>query len=185
VSFRSGLAQSVYDFLDVGKSPHPADAIFVLPGNQETRIHGFRMWRFGYAPQLILSVSAPEGKKIEELNLESDGLLEEVTGQMPAGNSHYLFRIGRGGASCTPLRKMRSEAGALKEHLPDVRTLLVVAQPVQLRRAFTAFRRAFRRSGIQLTFVAVPEKISFASPSVRSEVWSEFGKYLRCLLLRF
>jgi len=149
VSFRSRLAETVYEFLDIGKSPRPADCIFVLAGRQEPQTHGINMWRFGYAPQLIQS--------------------EDIT-RKPS-------RKARPG--------IRSEARILAEHLRDkpVRSLLVVSSPMHLRRAALAFRRAFRKSGIELTFVAVPEKPAFSSEAVRAEVWSEFRRYLLSRLL--
>ena len=184
VSFRSRLAQSVYDFLDVGKSPRLADCIFVLAGKQERKIYGIKMWHFGYAAQLILSVERFEWRKFSELNLESDGGLKALVEQTPAKKRHFLVRLDRQDTICIPVHKgffgTRSEARAVAECLRNlsVRSLLVVSSPVHLRRVALAFRRAFRKSGIQLTFVAVPEKLSFAFPAERAPVWLEFCKYL-------
>jgi uncharacterized SAM-binding protein YcdF (DUF218 family) len=184
VNLRAKLAQSVYDLLDVGKSPRPADCIFVLAGKQEAKIYGIKMWRFGYAPQLILSVGRFEWRRFGDLNLESDGGLEALVAQTPAKKRHFLVRLDRQEAFCTQVQTgiggTRSEARILAEYLRDmpVRSLLVVSSPVHLRRVALLFRRAFRRSGIQLTFVAVPEKSSFVSSEARAEIWSEFLKYL-------
>jgi hypothetical protein len=189
VSLGSRIAQSLYDFLDVGKSPRPADCIFVPAGKQERKIYGIKMWRFGYARQLILSVGRFEWRKFNELDIESDGGLQALVEQIPHKTRHFLVRFDRQNTTCTFMQKglfgTRSEARSLAEYLRElpVRSLLVVSSPVHLRRVALAFRRAFRRSGIQLTFVAVPEKPSLASPAYRSEVWSEFGKYLLYKLL--
>jgi uncharacterized SAM-binding protein YcdF (DUF218 family) len=184
VSFRERIAQSVYDFLDVGKSPRPADCIFVLAGKQERKSYGIRMWRFGYASQLILSVGRFEWRKFSELDLESDGGLEAMVDQTPAKKRHFFVRLDRQEAFCTPVRTRllgtRSEARALADYLRDVpaRSLLVISSPAHLRRAALAFSRAFRKTRIQITFVAVPEKPSFALSETRTQIWSEFRKYV-------
>jgi hypothetical protein len=189
VNLTAKLVQSIHDFLDVGKSPRPADCIFVLAGKQERKIYGIKMWHFGYAAQLILSVGRFEWRGFSELNLESDGGLESMVDQTPPKKRHFLIRLDRQQTSCTPVQTglfgTRSEARALAEYLRElpVRTLLVVSSPAHLRRVALVFRRAFRKSGIHLTFVAVPEKLSFASSEARAEVWTEFWKFLFYRLL--
>src|SRR5512139_2962770 len=91
VSYRERLAQSVYDFLDVGKSPRPADCIFVLAGKQERKTYGIKMWHFGYAARLILSVGRFEWRKFGELGLDSDGGLEASVEQIPAKKRHFFI----------------------------------------------------------------------------------------------
>jgi hypothetical protein len=148
------IVSSLYDFLDVGKSPRPADCIFVIAGKEEQKDYGVKMWRFGYAAQLILS---------------ADGA---------------FFRLDRQDEVSTPVKKgffkMHTQARELARYMRElpVRSMLLVSSPANLRRAALVFGRAFRKSRIQLTFVAVPERPSFASPAFRSRIWSEFGKYL-------
>ena len=189
VNYRERLVQSVYDYLDVGKSPRPADCIFVMAGKQERKTYGIRMWRFGYAPQLILSVGRFEWRKFGELELESDGGLEALVDQTPAKKRHFLVRLDRQEAFCTPVLTgilgTRSEAIVLAEYLRNIsiRSLLVVSSPSHMRRVALVFSRAFRKTRIQLTFVAVPEKPSFALPETRAQIWSEFRKYVLYRLL--
>ena len=189
VNIHLKLAQQLHDFLDVGKSPRRADCIFVLAGKQERKAYGIKMWRFGYAPQLILSVGRFEWRKFRELDLESDGGLETCVARTPPEKRHFLVRLGPQGASCIAVRGgrlgTRSEARALARYLKDlpVRSLLVVSSPVHLRRVALAFRKTFRKSGIRLTFVATPERLPLESAEARAEVWSEFRKYLISLLL--
>ncbi len=184
VDIRTKLAQLIYDFLDIGKSPRPADCIFVPAGRQARKVHGIKMWRFGYASQLILSVGRFEWRKFRELKLESDGGLEAFAAQIPPEKRHFLVRLDRQEAFCTPVRighfGTRSEARVLAEYLRSlpVRSLLVLSSPLHLRRVAVVFRKAFRNRGIHLTFVAAPEHKSFASPAARKEIWSEFFKYL-------
>lgn len=189
VNIKVKLAQRLHDFLDVGKSPRPADCIFVLSGRQERKAYGVKMWRFGYAPQLILSVGRFEWRKFRELNLESDGGLESCVAGIQPQRRHFFVRLDRQGASCVAVRAgrlgTRSEALALAQYLKDlpVRSLLIVSSPVHLRRAALAFRRIFRRSGVRLTFVATPERLPLESGEARALVWSEFCKYVLPLLL--
>lgn len=168
VKFLSKLAQSCYDFLDVGKSPRPADCIFALAETEEVKAHAVRMWKFGYAPRLILCQA------------------ERAPGRKKALS---LTEMNHEGTSSTRVGDTRSEARALARYLRErpVRSLLVVSPPVQLRRLAFQLGRAFRKQrDTQLTFVAAPEKAVFASPSVRAAIWSELRKYLihRFLLFR-
>jgi hypothetical protein len=155
------IVQSLYDFLDVGKSPRPADCIFVPAAKEAQKDYGIKMWRFGYASQLIL---------------ESDG---------------SLVHMDLKNEIRTPVKKgfleMRSQARELAKYLKEssVRSMLVLSSPAKLRCASIVFRRAFRKRGVQLTFVAVPEKISFDSSAARKETWSEFRKYLVYRFLPF
>jgi hypothetical protein len=143
------IVQSLYDFLDVGKSPRPADCIFVLAGKEEHKTYGIKMWRFGYAPQLILGSTA------------------SFTHMDPANEVSTPVKKG--------FLEMRSEARELARYLRNssVRSMLVVSSPANLRTASLVFRRAFRKGGVQLTFVAVPEK-----PAYDSSVWAEFRRFL-------
>jgi hypothetical protein len=178
------LAQKIYDFLDIGKSPHIADCIFVMSGKQERKTYGIKMWRFGYAAQLILSVNRFEWQQFKDLNLESDGGLEGLAEKMLPKKQHFLVRMDRQETHCTAVQKgfweIRSESKALAACLGKlpVRSLLVVSSPLYLRRVALIFRRAFRKNGIHLAYVAVPDKISLDTPAARSQVWSEFLKYI-------
>lgn len=184
VSLRSRLAEFLYDFLDVGKAPRPADAIFVMAGRQDPKIHGIRMWRYGYAPQLILSIGRSEWDRFGELKLHSDGGLQALAERTPEKKRHFFVRFDRQDAFCRHVTRnfwgTRSEARALAEYVKElsVRSLLVVSSPAHMRRTALSFRRAFRKSGINLTFVSVQERISFEDSRKRSEIWAEF---LRCL----
>ena len=187
VNFRARLAQRIYDFLDVGKSPHLADCIVVMAGLQERKTYGIKMWRFGYATQLILSVGRFEWRKFAELSLESDGGLVSMVDGIPPKKRHFLVRMDRQDTYCTPVKKgllgTRSEARAVAEYLRNlpIRSLLVVSSPAHLRRTALSFRRC----GLQATFVAVPEKISFDDVVSRSSIYREFLKYLFYRLLVF
>ena len=192
MNLRARIAQRIYNFLDVGTSPRPADCIFVMAGKQERKICGIKMWRFGFASELILSVDRFEWRKFEQLNLASDGGLVSLVPQIPAPKRHFLVHLNHQTVSCTPVLKSifgtRSEARALAKYLSNtsIRSLMVVSSPLHLRRVAFAFRRAFRNRCINSIFVGVPEEVTLDSPAARTPIWAEFRKYLfyRFLLLR-
>ena len=74
---------------------------------------------------------------------------------------------------------MHSEAQALAGYVREhsMRSFLIVSSPVYLRRASLSFRRALRKYNVRLTFVAVPGQMP-----PRSQIWSEFRRYLLYLL---
>lgn len=156
----------------------------MVSGDQERKAHGIKMWRFGYATQLILSVGKAELGRFAELGLEADGGLEQLAEQVPGKKRHFLVRLEHQYAFSTSVPmgffRTRSEARALVQQLKSasVRSLLVVSSAARLRTTARVFRRAFRKSGVRLTFVAPPEKISFDRTSTRAEIWSEFRRYL-------
>ncbi len=185
VSFRTKVTEAVYDFLDVGKGPRLSDCIFVPAGDQERRLHGMKMWRFGYASQLLLSIGGSELRKFSELKLESNGGLEKLASQTPSPRKHFFVKLNQEQASSYLVRAgrltMHSEAKALAEFLREnpVRSLLIVSSPVNLRRVSLSFRRALSKRDVRLTFVAVPEQM----PPKR-QIWSEFRRYLLYLFCR-
>ena len=177
------MAQRLYDFLDVGKGPRLSDCIFVLSSKQEWKAYGVKMWRFGYASQLILSVGPSEWQQFSELKLESNGGLEALTSQTPSEKKHFFVRLDHQEAACSLIRSgrlsMHSEAKALAEYLRKnpISSLLVVSSPVHLRRVSLSFRRALRKRDVRLTFVAVPEQMPLPS-----RIWSEFRRYVLYLV---
>jgi hypothetical protein len=185
VSFISKLTKLVYDFLDVGKSPHPADCIFVLSGKSGRKDHGIKLWRVGYSPQLIMSIGRQEWSEFDRLKSELGDRLDTTKFQIP--NQHQLIRIDQQEVFCHPVSlgrfQTRSEARILMDYVKDlsVRSIMVVSAPAHTRRAALTLRRIFRKSGVQIIFVAAPEKISFDMPSIRHETWTEFGKYILSL----
>jgi hypothetical protein len=184
VSFISNLTKLVYDFLDVGKSPHPADCIFVLSGKAGRKDHGIQLWRVGYSPQLILSIGRQEWRDSNNQETKSDDKLELFGLQIPEEGQHFLIRLDQQETFCEQVSigflETFSEARVIAKYIRDlsIRSLLVVSSPIHTRRVSLAFRRVFRKSGIRLIFVAAPEKISFDTPLSRNEIWSEFLRYI-------
>ena len=189
------VIDSLYRFLNVGEPPRKCDCIFVLAGRPERKVYGIDLWRQGYAPELILSVGRFEWRGFYTLGLPADGGLKELIQATPPQERHFFVRIRESVAEARLTRKGRlgtmTEGRALAAQLRDgsIRSLMVVSSPIHLRRVALVFRNAFRGTGLDLTFVAVPESISSIrradlalSAETRAAVRQEFFKYL-CYLL--
>jgi hypothetical protein len=175
------------DYLDIASKPAPCDAIFVLAGRQERKVHGVDLWRVGYAPELILSVGRFEWRRFYDLGLPHDGGLQKLVDAVPPVERHFFVREWKDRAESLAVPK--GKYGTLTEALAaasllregEYRSLMVVSSAFHLRRVALAFRRSFRGSGTRLVFVAVPND----PPESRSELLTELQKYFlyRLLLL--
>lgn len=163
----------LFDYLNVGKPLGPVDCIFVLAGRQERKTFGTFLWQMGYAPELILSVGRFEWRKYPSLNLPGNDSLVKLVNATPPAQRHFFVKVNREGAASLLIRPgrfgTRSEAVELAKILSrrPLRTLMIVSTGVHLRRAAMVFGRAFRRQGVSLRFVAVPEELS----SLKRDRW--------------
>lgn len=177
----------LHNYLDIASKPEPCDAIFVLAGKQERKVHGIALWRVGYAPELILSVGRFEWRRFYDLGLPHDGGLQKLVDSVPPVERHFFVREWKDRAESLAVAK--GKYGTLTEALAaanllregEYRSLMVVSSAYHLRRVALAFRRAFRGSGTKLVFTAVPDE----PPESRAELLKELRKYLlyRLLLL--
>ena len=175
------------NYLDIASKPSPCDAIFVLAGRQQRKVHGIELWRVAYAPELILSVGRFEWRRFYELGLPGDGGLRKLIDSVPPVERHFFVRVWKNRAESLAVAKGRY--GTLTEALAaasllrkgEYRSLMVVSSGFHMRRVALAFRRAFRGSGTKLVFTAVPDE----PPESRSELLTELRKYFlyRLLLL--
>jgi hypothetical protein len=60
---------------------------------KQRKVYGIKMWRFGYAAQLILSVCRFEWRKFRYPNPESDGEFEVLVNHVPppGGISSFIW----------------------------------------------------------------------------------------------
>lgn len=170
------LLCQIYDYLNIGTAPQKADCIFVLAGRQERKIFGIQLWQQAYAPEVILSVARFEWRKFYHLGLSADGGLKAMVDQTPPIRRHFFVRTNGKDASCQWVqpgwfgtwREARALAAFLKND--PVQSLMVISDAVHLRRVAVAFRRAFRRRQLKLTFVAVASE---SQPAKRHSWWRE------------
>jgi len=181
------FVERVYDFLSCGEPPRKADCIFVLAGKEERKTYGIGLWNTLWAPELILSVGRFEWRRFSALGLPGDGGLRRLVDETPPAARHFFVSFGAEGARAVLIEKgvygTLSEARALAAVLESrpVRSVMVVSTAIHLRRVALAFRRQCRASGLQLSFIPVPEELSSIrrealaqSPEARREVWREF-----------
>jgi uncharacterized SAM-binding protein YcdF (DUF218 family) len=181
------LDERLHNYLDIASKPSPCDAIFVLAGRQERKVHGVDLWRVGYAPELILSVGRFEWRRFYDLGLPRDGGLRKLVDAVPPVERHFFVREWKDRAEILAVAK--GKYGTLTEALAaarllregEYRSLMVVSSAYHLRRVALAFGRAFRGSGTRLVFVPVPNE----PPESRSELLRELRKYLLYRLLLF
>jgi uncharacterized SAM-binding protein YcdF (DUF218 family) len=141
------------NYLDIASKPSPCDAIFVLAGRQQRKLHGIELWRVGYAPELILSVGRFEWRRFYDLGLPGDGGLRKLVDSVPPVDRHFFVRLWKDRAESLAVAKGRY--GTLTEALAaasllrkgEYRSLMVVSSGFHMRRVDLAFRRAFRGSG--------------------------------------
>ncbi len=178
----------LHNYLDIASKPEPCDAIFVLAGRQERKVHGVELWRVGYAPELILSVGRFEWRPFYDLGLPRDGGLQKLVDAVPPIERHFFVREWKDRAESIAVPK--GKFGTLTEALAaanllregEYRSLMVVSSGYHLRRVALAFRRALRGSGTRLVFTAVPDE----PPESRSELLRELRKlFLYRLLLLY
>lgn len=142
-------------WLRLVESPRQADAIIVLAGSYERSMHAADLYRENFAPNVYISVPAPDAgnRQIEalgivlpkELEIHRQILLKKG---VPAGN---ILTFGRGSLSTA------EEAEALKKLFTRTgQQLLVVTSPYHVRRAKFILERAFDGTGIGITVVATP-----------------------------
>ena len=183
------FVERIYDFLSCGEPPRKAECIFVLAGKEERKTYGISLWKGQWAPQLILSVGRFEWRRFYALGLPGDGGLKGLVDKTPPAARHFFVCFDAEGASAELIQKgaygTLSEARALPAFLESrpVRSMMVVSTAMHLRRVALAFRKRFRGSGIQLSFIPVPEELSsirrdalVQSREARREVWREFFK---------
>lgn len=184
------VAGYLYRFLDIESPPQKCDCIFVLAGKPERKIFGIDLWRRGYAPELILSVGRFEWRRFYTLRLPADGGLRQLVDATPPKQRHFFVRLRDSQVKAILIPRGRlgtmTEGRQLAALLRGgaIRSLMVVSTSIHLRRAALVFRHALRGSGIDLTFVAVPEDLSSirrsdlgAVKEVRAALWEEFRKY--------
>lgn len=185
------MASRIFRFLNIAETPQAADCIFVLAGRQERKVYGINLWRGGFAKELILSIGRYEWRQFYALDLPSDGGLKTLVDRTPPEDRHFFVRFRATDAEAVLVRRHRlgtlTEGRSLATQLrgEPIRSLMVVSTSIHLRRTALVFRRAFRASGMRLSFIAVPEDISsirqadlISDPKLRSDVYTEFTKYL-------
>jgi DUF218 domain len=178
----------LYKYLNAGEAVRPADCIFVLAGRQERKVYGIDLWKRGFAPELILSVTRFEWRKFYDLGLSMDGGLKQMVAATAPAQRHFFIRVRAESADCHHVQPgwfgTWREARALACLLGGgpVRSILIVSDGLHLKRVAFAMQRAFRKQGVRLSMVPVSNlsgaKSSPRALESRSAVLKEFCKYI-------
>lgn len=137
---------SLPSFLNIGREPQPADAIFVFAGRDDRKRVGLELFQSGFAPRLVLSVGRFEWRRFRELGLWSDGGLVEMVETIEAPERHFFVHVEKDRVQCEWVRKGRfgtlSEARALAQVIDraGLRSILIVSSPEHLPRCVLALR---------------------------------------------
>lgn len=164
--------RALYGALSCGAEPRPADAIFVLAGQDDRKDYGLKLWHRGLAPVLILSVGRFEWRRFLARGLPKDGGLRALAGATPPARRHFFVTLDGAGARAERIERGRfgtqSEAAALARVVEErgYRSVLVVSTAGHLRRVALAVRRAIGDRA-ETSFTAVPE----ATSSIRRDTW--------------
>ena len=132
--------------LIVDQPPNHADAILVLGGGDGSRQdRAIELYQQGYAPLLISSGESP--------------LLPDYDESYAALGANYMVARGIPREAILLLEETTSTQEEAAQSLQLAReqgftSLLVVTDQYHTRRAWMAFRRAYRGSGLQTTMVA-------------------------------
>jgi uncharacterized SAM-binding protein YcdF (DUF218 family) len=171
----------IASFLNISQPPQKVDTIFVLAGRENRKAYGIKLWKQGFASELILSVDRFEWRRFYDLGLASDGGLRQLVESTPPEKRHFFVRFRGHEAEAHLIFKLRygtlSEAQALGNLLraSAPTSLMVISNPAHLRRAGVAFRHSFRGLTTKLIFVATPAD---KAPGSAVAIWTEFAKYL-------
>jgi uncharacterized SAM-binding protein YcdF (DUF218 family) len=146
-------------FLNLGREPEKAHAIFVFAGREERKRKGVELFNAGYAPRLILSVGRFEWRRFDALGLWSDGGLADMVPTIEAPERHFFVHVERDRARCDAVDKgplgTMTEARALAAVIDEdgLESVLVVSSPEHLPRCLVALSN-FVAPGCRLIPVA-------------------------------
>ncbi|WP_240419590.1 YdcF family protein [Paenibacillus periandrae] len=129
-------------FLIVNDKPIESDAIIVLTGGGQERIHAaISLYREGFAPLVIISNAREDGiyESIIKLGVPASNIIKETKANSTYTNAQYTLNI-------------------MNEH--NLKSALVVSSDYHMRRVKFNFNHIFSSSGIRLTYCAAQTEYS-------------------------
>ncbi|WP_341348331.1 YdcF family protein [Paenibacillus sp. FSL H3-0469] len=126
-------------FLPVSESPKQADVIIILSGGGGRVEQGVKLYKEGYAPQLLLSnakeITGPAGDMREtalSLGIPESAILTEDAAESTYQNAQLTLPI-------------------MKQH--GFKSAIVVSSDFHMRRVKFIFDHVYKKSGIELTYI--------------------------------
>ena len=155
-SVRSSILSGLASILVVDDPLQPADLIFVLTGDEDTRpFHAATLYKQGLAPRIAVAQS--EVTPTTELGLypNSTDVVVRVLQELGIPDRDITVVKSNGGATST-----RDEARLLRRYLAehDVRRVIIVTSPFHTRRANWIFKRELSDLEAETQMSAAPQQ---------------------------
>jgi uncharacterized SAM-binding protein YcdF (DUF218 family) len=155
----------LYNFLIISEQPRASDAIIVLSGDSDRDRYAADLYNLGFSSVIIMSgVTNPAGIMVEravKYGVKREDIIAEKKARSTYQNALYT-------------RKIMLDNG--------FQSAIVVSSPFHMRRSRMVFERVFKKTGISLTYCAVPPNLSIddeKSPeSFRWFLAVEYGKLI-------
>jgi uncharacterized SAM-binding protein YcdF (DUF218 family) len=152
--FRDQLLTGLAGYLVVDDQLQPADLIFVLSGDVDTRpFRAAELYKQGLAPQIV--VARAEDSPAAELGLYPNisDVTVEILQELGVPEENITLLRVEGGATST-----RDEAVILRDYLErhSFERVIVVTSAFHTRRAHWILKRELARPGISLQLAAAP-----------------------------
>ena len=156
--FNSGLIQ----FLNIGREPEPADAIFVFAGRTERKVYGYELFQKGFADCVIFSVGRFEWREFLRMFPENPAGFYDCVQATYYKERHFFVVLHRNDAQCFRVKKLK--LGTLTEvlailpllHELKIKRLMIVTSNFHLRRSVETLKVFCKSQQLQLIPVAVP-----------------------------
>ena len=148
VFFHSFILTGYARFFEVSTAEKGADAIICLSGGKLTRVPAsIRLWSEGYGRELFLTEEKSSNAKYSHLVLSNLDFAKAVSSEIKKKINWKKLPSQDGGATST----FDEAADALKYAKENEwERLIIVTDHFHTRRAFCAFAKVFKDSGIQV-----------------------------------
>ena len=148
VFFHSFILTGYARFFEVSNAEKEADAIICLSGGKLTRVpESIRLWSEGYGRELFLTEEKSSNAKFSHLDVSNLDFAKAVSSEIKKNINWKILPSQDGGATST-FDEAADALNYAKEN--DWKRLIIVTDHFHTRRAFCAFEKVFKDSGIQV-----------------------------------
>ncbi len=130
---------ALYGFLVLSEPPRTSDVIIALSGGQGRDIYAAKLYNSGLSGRIIMSGISPSAGQMAEravrMGVKKEDIILEESAVSTYQNALFTREI---------MQKM------------NFKSAIVVSSPYHMRRTKMVFERAYKDSGIRLTYCAAP-----------------------------
>ena len=175
------ILNSAAEYLVLNETPGKSDAIVAVSGEHTRRRTAMKLYKDGLAPLLIFNISDTTyyfGRAIDPLESVLD-----AAGQEGIPLEDILIN--------KDVSSTWEDAQAVRENVKakNLRSLIVVSSPFNMRRVALTYRHVLKDSGVEICFVSVPleqEKVTLEQWWTRErELQFVVNEYLKLTLYWF